>query len=133
MRAATNLLNELRRAGIRVQVEGGDLRLRGPREALTPTLVARVRKRKPELLALKRGEVASPRAPDNRPVVAVSAPLAGRQAQDDRPACGHEGAVVFLTIQGLGTLCSDCWRRWVRGDITWPGGALVVSHERGQA
>ena len=66
----------------------------------------------PELLALLRGEVASTRAPDNRPMVDATAPLAGHHA---RLACSHDGAVVFLTVEGHGLLCGDCWRRWVRG------------------
>ena len=99
-------------------------------------------------------KVASPRARDNRPAVDAPAPGTvarataggGRRPRGDapippagrlpvalvsrpkvRPACGHAGALVVLTVKGRGQLCGDCWRRWVRGRLNWPGGT------RGQA
>ena len=37
-----------------------------------------------------------------------------------RPACGHAGASVVLTVKGRGQLCGDCWLQWVCGDLDWP-------------
>ena len=125
---APELLDVLHRAGVEVARAGGNLKLRGPREAMTPEVLARVRERKPELLTLLPCEVASTRARDNRPMVDAPAPLADHFS---RPACGHDGALVLLTVEGLGLLCGDCWCLWVRGRLDWP--ALTVEHERGQA
>ena len=56
----------------------------------------------------------------SRPGGARRSHLALVSRPEDRPACGHAGALVVLTVKGQGQLCIDCWRRWVRGDLAWP-------------
>ena len=79
-------------------------------------------------------KVASPRARDNRSAMDTPPPPASHLAAGRphlapvaclgaRPACGHAGALVVLTVKGRGQICGDCWRLWVRGDIDWPRGA----------
>ena len=166
---APELLADLSQVGVEVARAGANLKLCGPREALTPGMLARVRAHKPELLTLLRGAVASPRAGDNRPAVDAPAPGAaarataggGRDPGTDaptppaghrpppdsagrpplapvahpgaRPACGHAGALVVLTVKGRGRICGDCWRLWVQGRLDWPGSALAAERERGQS
>lgn len=115
------LIEELHRAGIAAK-EGsrGNIKLCGPREALTPEVLARVQDHKGDLLRrLSTGaatKVPSSEAPDE-PGHMVS--------PEDLTACGHNSAVVVLTVRGRGRLCSRCWRRWVRGDLDWPGAREV--------
>ncbi len=45
------IIDEFRKAGVTLYVDGGKLRYRGPKEKLTPELLAELRERKQELVA----------------------------------------------------------------------------------
>ena len=53
--AATEILSELARRGVRVRVEGDSLKLK-PKSALDDILLARVREHKPEILTVLEGK-----------------------------------------------------------------------------
>ena len=85
-----------------------------------------------KLLAWVRRDATTPPAGHQAPPAGAEHPhLALVSRPEDLPACGHDGALVLLTVKGQGRLCGGCWVRWVRGDIAWP--ALAVVRERGQA
>ena len=69
-------------------------------------------------------EDASPATVDDRATPAGTGHLhpALVSRQEARPACGHVGASVVLTVKGRGQICGDCWCRWVCGDLDWPVG-----------
>lgn len=116
------LIEELHRAGIAAK-EGsrGNIKLCGPREALTPEVLARVLDHKDDLLQ-RFSTGAATKAPSSEVPDEPGQPhLAPVASPEDPTACGHYSAVVVLTVQGRGRLCSHCWRRWVRGDLDWPG------------
>lgn len=115
------LLASLHAARVEVVPTGSNLRLRGPDGALTPELLAVVKEHKATLLRLLAGGDPGaapgtlPAEPENRGPAADSLP------EPRGPACGHDEAVVLLEVEGQGTLCSRCWRRWIAGNISWPG------------
>ncbi|MFZ5788904.1 MAG: hypothetical protein ACOY3Y_20895 [Acidobacteriota bacterium] len=73
MSTAEALVARLTGAGCRVVLAGESVKVRGPREALTPEVVAELRQRKPELVATLRQEETG---------VRLAAPAAQGQAGD---------------------------------------------------
>ena len=54
--ACAALLDELRNRGVRITVEGENLRCRGPKSALTPELCEKLRRHKADLLQIARAD-----------------------------------------------------------------------------
>jgi non-ribosomal peptide synthetase component F/acyl carrier protein len=72
----TELLTELSRQGITLWADNDKLRVRGAREALSPTLRAELAQHKPDLLAFLRGNRSASVQQEN-----ASLPLASRQSE----------------------------------------------------
>lgn len=49
--SGTTLLEDLTRHGVKLWAEGGELRCRGPKKALTPEVLAELKSHKPEILS----------------------------------------------------------------------------------
>ncbi|HQA44934.1 MAG TPA: hypothetical protein PLM77_11130 [Phycisphaerae bacterium] len=91
MSPAAVLMGELAARGIELQAEGGKLRFR-PRAAMTPDLAERVKRHKPELLAMLTGDSCS-------------------LQQLPQPDCGQGG-----------THADKEWRRFIAECRPWPDG-----------
>ncbi|MFZ4655714.1 MAG: amino acid adenylation domain-containing protein [Caldilineaceae bacterium] len=74
MNQTLTLLTELNQQGVKLWVDGEQLRVNAPRGALTPTLTDRLKAQKSELLTLLRQQQTAPRIPAIQPV-ARTAPL----------------------------------------------------------
>jgi amino acid adenylation domain-containing protein len=68
MNPTLSLLTELHQQGVKLWVDGEQLRINAPKGVLTPALTDRLKAQKPALMALLREAEAGPRTPPIRPV-----------------------------------------------------------------
>jgi hypothetical protein len=116
----TELLSELVRRGVKVSVDGDQVRFRGPKNALTPELIGRLGKRKPEILAVfqKNGDrkriEGSPIACADR---TAPIPLSDVQRElwlAEQLSASPSAKVVLAAIRITGTLDSAALERGLR-------------------
>jgi hypothetical protein len=98
------LLEELAERGVRLWVEGAQLRYRGPRKELTPELLARLKEKKPHIVTLLSKSAANGNSAAERAarLKEIREREEEKQERDAKEADLSTDPVVFLRL-GIGS------------------------------